>query len=58
MKSVVGVDISQDMVDHYNLLVENQGIPYEEMKAVRAELERNDTVLEGRKFDIIVVRGL
>jgi len=58
VKSVVGVDISQDMVDHYNLLVENQGIPYEEMKAVRAELERNDTVLEGRKFDIIVVRGL
>ena len=33
-KSIVGVDISQTMVDRYNLQVWNQGISPEEMKAI------------------------
>ncbi|KAH7874442.1 S-adenosyl-L-methionine-dependent methyltransferase [Lentinula edodes] len=34
VKSIVGVDISQEMVDRYNKRVENQGIPREEMRAI------------------------
>ncbi|KAJ4471815.1 S-adenosyl-L-methionine-dependent methyltransferase [Lentinula edodes] len=34
VKSIVGVDISQEMVDRYNKRVENQGIPHEEMRAI------------------------
>ncbi|EPQ50567.1 S-adenosyl-L-methionine-dependent methyltransferase [Gloeophyllum trabeum ATCC 11539] len=53
-KSIVGVDISQGMVDQYNLRVSNQGIPPEEMKAVRAELKGDDNELGGAKFDVVV----
>ncbi|KAJ3855341.1 S-adenosyl-L-methionine-dependent methyltransferase [Lentinula lateritia] len=34
VKSIVGVDISQEMVDRYNKRVENQGIHHEEMRAI------------------------
>lgn len=54
VKSVVGVDISQGMVDRYNLRVANQGIPPEEMKAVKVELKGDGTELDGAKFDIII----
>lgn len=55
VKSILGVDISQGMVDQYNLRVSNQGIPPEEMRAIRYELKGEDTELEGKKFDVIVV---
>jgi len=54
-RSILGVDISQAMVDQYNLRVFNQGIPPEEMHAVCAELEGKDGEPEGQKFDVIVV---
>jgi 2-polyprenyl-3-methyl-5-hydroxy-6-metoxy-1,4-benzoquinol methylase len=55
-KSIVGVDISQGMVDQFNTRVENQGIPSEEMKAVCVELKGQEGELDGAKFDVIVVR--
>lgn len=58
VKSVVGVDISQGMVDQFNRRVEEQGIPPEEMKAVKAELKGEETELEGAKFDVIIVSAL
>ena len=54
-KSIVGVDISQGVVDRYNLSVSNQGIPPEEMRAVCAELKGGDEELDGLKFDVITV---
>lgn len=54
-KSIVGVDISQGVVDRYNLGVSNQGILPEEMRAVCAELKGRDEELDGLKFDVITV---
>jgi SAM-dependent methyltransferase len=55
-KSIIGVDISQGMVDQYNLRVWNQGIPAEEMRAVCVELKGVQGELDDLKFDAIVVR--
>lgn len=52
---IIGVDISQGMVDYYNQRVHNQGISPEEMRAFCVELTGTDTDLDGKKFDIIVV---
>ncbi|KAL4254415.1 S-adenosyl-L-methionine-dependent methyltransferase superfamily protein [Abortiporus biennis] len=54
VKTVVGVDISQGMVDQYNLRVSNQGISPDEMKAVCIELKGSGEELDGTKFDLIV----
>jgi SAM-dependent methyltransferase len=56
-KSIVGIDISQGVVDRYNLSVSNQGILPEEMRAVCAELKGRDEELDGLKFDVITVCG-
>ncbi|KAF8638784.1 hypothetical protein AX17_001843 [Amanita inopinata Kibby_2008] len=53
-KAIVGVDISQGMVDQYNLRVSNQGIGAEEMRAICAELEGREGELDGMRFDVIV----
>ncbi|KAG5727411.1 hypothetical protein E4T56_gene11935 [Termitomyces sp. T112] len=53
-KRIVGVDISQGMVDQYNLRVRNQGIPPEEMQAFRAELKGEAGELGDEKFDVII----
>ena len=52
---IVGVDISQGMVDQFNRRVYNQGISSEEMHAVRAELKGESGELGDEKFDVIVV---
>lgn len=52
---IIGIDISQGMVDYYNQRVHNQGIPPDEMRAICVELTGTDTDLDGKKFDIIVV---
>lgn len=52
-KSIVGVDISQGMVDQYNKIVSDHGIPPEEMRAICATLP--DEQLQGMTFDVIVV---
>lgn len=51
-KSIVGVDISQGMVDQYNKIVSDHGIPLEEMRAVCVP---PDEPLQGLTFDVIVV---
>lgn len=54
VKSILGVDISQKMVDIYNLRVNQQGIPPEEMRAVRVMLEGKEGELGGAKFDVVI----
>ncbi|KIL61165.1 hypothetical protein M378DRAFT_180178 [Amanita muscaria Koide BX008] len=54
VKTIVGVDISQGMVDQYNLRVQRESIPAEKMRAVRAELEGKAGELDDMKFDVIV----
>ncbi|KAH8100334.1 S-adenosyl-L-methionine-dependent methyltransferase [Cristinia sonorae] len=55
VKTIVGVDISQAMIDLFNLRVANQGIPPEEMRAVKIELKGEEGELDGAKFDLIIV---
>ena len=52
-KSILGVDVSQGMVDLYNETGEKEG--FSGMKAVRAELKGEDGELDGQKFDVIIV---
>ncbi|KAF8839867.1 S-adenosyl-L-methionine-dependent methyltransferase [Paxillus ammoniavirescens] len=54
-KLIVGVDISQAMVDHYNKTVSDHDVSFEEMKAICVtELRENEKQLEGMTFDVIV----
>ena len=52
-KSILGVDISQGMVDLYNETGEKEG--FSGMKAICANLKGEDGELDGRKFDVIIV---
>ena len=55
VKSIIGVDTAQAMVDEYNKRVWQQGIDENEMKAICLELkESKGDQLNGRKFDLIV----
>ncbi|KZT74040.1 S-adenosyl-L-methionine-dependent methyltransferase [Daedalea quercina L-15889] len=54
VKSIVGVDISQGMIDQFNLRVSNQGLAPEEMRAVCVDLKQENHELHGTKFDVIV----
>ncbi|KAG8217170.1 S-adenosyl-L-methionine-dependent methyltransferase [Butyriboletus roseoflavus] len=51
-KSIVGVDISQGMVDRYNKIVSDHGIPPEEMRAICTT--PHEKQLQGMTFDVIV----
>jgi len=53
-KSIVGVDISQGMIDQYNLRISNQGIEPQEMQAFCIELKGVDGELNDRKFDVAI----
>ncbi|KZT59739.1 S-adenosyl-L-methionine-dependent methyltransferase [Calocera cornea HHB12733] len=55
-KSILGVDISQGMVDYYNERVSNQGIPASEMHAIRADLLTPPPApeLAHTTFDVVV----
>ena len=53
-KLIVGADISQAMVDQYNKIVSDHGIPPEEMRAVCVPPHDK---LQGTTFDVIVVSG-
>jgi SAM-dependent methyltransferase len=60
-KSIVGIDISQKMVDEYNRRVANQGLSSEEMHAVRADvLSSSCEELRRMKgsFDVVVVSSI
>jgi len=50
-KSILGVDISQGMVDVYNDTGSKEGTG--NMKAVRVELKGEDGELDGQKFDVV-----
>ncbi|CAG8569954.1 4844_t:CDS:2 [Acaulospora morrowiae] len=55
VKSILGVDISKDVVDVYNKKVWQQGIDKEEMQAVCLELKESEgDQLNGRRFDAVV----
>ncbi|TFK24929.1 hexaprenyldihydroxybenzoate methyltransferase [Coprinopsis marcescibilis] len=54
VKSMVGVDISQGMVDIFNAVVSNQGISPEEMRAVCMDIQDEGDKLGGQLFDVIV----
>ncbi|CAG8520435.1 20407_t:CDS:2 [Cetraspora pellucida] len=55
VKSILGVDLSQNMVDEYNKKVWQQGIDQEEMHAICLELKESEgNQLNGRKFDLVV----
>jgi ubiquinone/menaquinone biosynthesis C-methylase UbiE len=54
--AIVGVDISQGMVDRYNARVAEQGIPVSEMRAVVADLSGSPGELDDLRFDVAVVR--
>ena len=54
-KSILGVDISQGMVDQFNSKASREGIPSRRMSAVRGELKGVGGELGGQKFDVIVV---
>ena len=52
-KSILGVDVSQGMVDVYNETGEKEG--FSGMKAVCANLKGEDGELDGQKFDVVIV---
>jgi len=56
VKYIVGVDISQGMVDQYNQRVEkdSENIPAHKMKVIRAELNGESSELDGAKFDLAI----
>ena len=56
VKLILGVDISQKMVDQFNLRVANQGTDPSKMRAVSVELKGTDEELDGLKFDVTIVR--
>jgi len=51
-KSILGVDISQGMVDLYNETGQKEG--FQGMRAVRADLKGEEGELDGQKFDVII----
>ena len=53
-KSVLGVDISQGMVDVYNEEVSKAGIDPSKVRAMVKDITGAPEELEGRKFDVIV----
>lgn len=52
-KSILGVDVSQGMVDLYNETGRKEG--FSGMKAVCVELKGESGELDGQKFDVIIV---
>ncbi|EKM83148.1 hypothetical protein AGABI1DRAFT_69361 [Agaricus bisporus var. burnettii JB137-S8] len=58
VKSIVGVDISQRMVDEYNRRSLNQGIEPEEMRAIQADILLSSTSSELQEmkgtYDVVV----
>ncbi|KAJ3525832.1 hypothetical protein NMY22_g10410 [Coprinellus aureogranulatus] len=56
-KSVVGVDISQGMVDLYNQHAQNQGLSPDEFRAVCVDILASPSSgdpFDGRRFDVVV----
>lgn len=56
VKSILGVDISQGVVDLFNKRFADRGADQERFRAIRAELKGEDGELANEKFDVIIVR--
>ncbi|KAF7323318.1 Methyltransf-25 domain-containing protein [Mycena chlorophos] len=54
VQELVGVDISQGMVDQFNKSAAEHGIAPEQMRALRVELKGKEQELDGKKFDVVV----
>lgn len=54
-KTILGVDISQGVVDVYNKRFSDQGLGTEVVHAIQKELTGAEGELDGRKFDVITV---
>ena len=62
-QSILGVDISQGMVDYYNKRFADMGLPPEKVHSIIADLKPGhpETVpdeLRGKEFDLIFVRDV
>lgn len=57
-QQIVGLDISEKMVDEYNKRVEQQGILAEEMQALRGDLQDPPPELTDKTFHVVVVRRI
>ncbi|KAK2464119.1 hypothetical protein APHAL10511_003867 [Amanita phalloides] len=53
VKSILGVDISQGMLDEFERLTRDNNVLPEKMHAVRCDLEGKEGELDGTKFDVI-----
>jgi ubiquinone/menaquinone biosynthesis C-methylase UbiE len=58
VKSIVGVDISQGMIDQFTKRLSDKGISQDKVKPLVAELTGEEGELDNAKFDIVVVRLL
>ncbi|KAF9009516.1 S-adenosyl-L-methionine-dependent methyltransferase [Cyathus striatus] len=54
VKSIVGVDISQGVVNIFNEQFVKQGYPPENFYAIQADLKGEEGELDGKKFDVII----
>ncbi|ESK92207.1 hexaprenyldihydroxybenzoate methyltransferase [Moniliophthora roreri MCA 2997] len=54
VRSILGVDISQSMVDKYNEQANNQGMEPNEMRAICADLRGEPGELDDSKFDVVI----
>ena len=55
VKSILGVDISQGVVDIFNKRFADKEADQKRFRAIRAELKGDDGELENEKFHLIIV---
>jgi hypothetical protein len=56
VKSILGIDISQGVVDLFNKRFSDRDADQERFRAIRAELKGEDGELDNEKFHVIIVR--
>jgi hypothetical protein len=56
VKSILGVDISQEVVNLFNKRFADNDADQERFRAIRAELKGEDGELDNEKFHVIIVR--
>ena len=56
VRSILGVDISQGVVDLFNKRFADKDADQNRFRAIRAELKGDDGELDNEKFHVIIVR--
>jgi hypothetical protein len=56
VKSILGVDISQEVVNLFNKRFADNDTDQERFRAIRAKLKGEDGKLDNEKFHVIIVR--